>query len=1117
MKRPFLESAAFVLAVGCFTGAASAQGFQAVYSKDGTDVWAVGDAGLAHRSFDGGASWTAQNIGAKPLHGVAQQGLTVVLISDDGEVRRSTNNGGTFALQTLPGAPHLRAIEMADASNGWIVGDGGNIFVTADGGATWSPQTSGTAQRLNSVRFRSTTEGWAVGAAGTVLYTTNGGLNWSPVVTGATANLRSVDYAGTAVWVVGDDGIAVKSPDGAVWTAVNLKLDAKSDVTGVWMESANNLVLTGGGGFLRKTTDGGTTWTFQKNPVLAETSDLFYLNGGTKGWATHTKTKAVVRTTDSGATWTYSGSGTRSWVSKLTVPGGSVRGNTLHMSHVNKNTYYVALSTRVYRSTDRGETWAQISTITGSGSKANAFYVHPQDDNKMVVAIGAPDRIMRTTDGGANWTQTLAVDFTEYGVPLEMNQDVPNDLYFGPEDGKLYISHDFGATWSTLSTPGFRSPCDIQVVQDNNNIIWVGDGVTGVGSSDMFRSTDGGLTFTKLYSGPSSEIPMISSPHLNPSLGLATHWSGGGVDRTTNLGANWAQVSSVGSAWGCDFAKDDPNVVTFGVYSGGVNYISLDAGATGTYQSTSLGGTNYAYYAVDRATMLAMQASAIYKMTNTYTVTPNNTQALTVAAPNGGEVWTAGESRNIAWTGTNLGLVKIEYRPDGATAWQQVTLVEGYLGTYNWTVPSNNTVTAEIRISDAWDAAPIDGSNSTFTIHAPVVAAAAPSLDFGQHAVGTLNTSQVTVQNTGTATFNGTVGVTGDGFTLLSSPVLSLAASTSANLDVQFAPVAAQVYAGGFSVTGNAPAVNVTLGGEGTQAAALQIDVPNGGEAWQYASSQNIQWSSVIVGQVRIEYQTTTAGPWTLIADDVPATPNTYAWTIPNTPSNTARVRVSQVGGGLVDASDNDFTLGVPFFSASTSEIDFGLINAGSTATQTLTVSNPGNAPLTISSVTDDSSVFDATPTSIVIAPLANTNFDVHYSPAAPGTDSGTMTFVDDAPGSPHVIIMNGQAEVPSDAGDFPTTYALDQNGPNPFQGQTLIRYRLPQTSQVSLEVFDLQGRRVATLVESEQGRGSYAIPFGSGLATAAGSRIGNLANGVYFVRLQAGTFSKTAKLVLAR
>lgn len=88
-----------------------------------------------------------------------------------------------------------------------------------------------------------------------------------------------------------------------------------------------------------------------------------------------------------------------------------------------------------------------------------------------------------------------------------------------------------------------------------------------------------------------------------------------------------------------------------------------------------------------------------------------------------------------------------------------------------------------------------------------------------------------------------------------------------------------------------------------------------------------------------------------------------------------------------------------------------------------------------------------------------------------------------------------------------PSGYDLGANHPNPFGGLTQIRYGLPQAGHVRLDVFDLLGRRVATLVDGVQAAGRYEATFdGSGLG-----------DGVYLYRMASGTFVETRRMVLAR
>jgi hypothetical protein len=88
-----------------------------------------------------------------------------------------------------------------------------------------------------------------------------------------------------------------------------------------------------------------------------------------------------------------------------------------------------------------------------------------------------------------------------------------------------------------------------------------------------------------------------------------------------------------------------------------------------------------------------------------------------------------------------------------------------------------------------------------------------------------------------------------------------------------------------------------------------------------------------------------------------------------------------------------------------------------------------------------------------------------------------------------------------------PGTASLAQNYPNPFNPVSTISYRLSEQSHVTLTVFDLLGKEVATLVTADQQPGSYEVTFdGSGFAS-----------GVYLYRLQAGSFQQTKRFVLAK
>jgi hypothetical protein len=90
--------------------------------------------------------------------------------------------------------------------------------------------------------------------------------------------------------------------------------------------------------------------------------------------------------------------------------------------------------------------------------------------------------------------------------------------------------------------------------------------------------------------------------------------------------------------------------------------------------------------------------------------------------------------------------------------------------------------------------------------------------------------------------------------------------------------------------------------------------------------------------------------------------------------------------------------------------------------------------------------------------------------------------------------------------------YELKQNYPNPFNPSTIISYSLAKSGPVTVKVFDVLGREVATLVNGEtQAAGSHQVAFStSSLARGASS-------GVYFYRIESGSFRDVKKMMLVK
>ncbi len=106
----------------------------------------------------------------------------------------------------------------------------------------------------------------------------------------------------------------------------------------------------------------------------------------------------------------------------------------------------------------------------------------------------------------------------------------------------------------------------------------------------------------------------------------------------------------------------------------------------------------------------------------------------------------------------------------------------------------------------------------------------------------------------------------------------------------------------------------------------------------------------------------------------------------------------------------------------------------------------------------------------------------------------------------------NGRDQFAFEAEELPESFDLKANYPNPFNPTTTIAFDLPEASEVTLEVYDMMGRRVATLVNGNLSAGRYEAIWNARADNGA-----SVASGVYIYRLRAGSFESVKQMVLMK
>src|SRR5277367_3538565 len=298
------------------------------------------------------------------------------------------------------------------------------------------------------------------------------------------------------------------------------------------------------------------------------------------------------------------------------------------------------------------------------------------------------------------------------------------------------------------------------------------------------------------------------------------------------------------------------------------------------------------------------------------------------------------------------------------------------------------------------------------------------SVAFGNVSLGSSSPQTITLTNNGnTSATISAVSATGTGFsaTGLSVP-LTLAANQSTSFSAQFAPASVGAVSGSILITSTAsnPTTSITLSGTGVQgsltANPTSINFASllvGASGSVNVTLTNSGTASVAISQASASgtgFSITGLAAQTLVAGQSTSFTAKFSPTASGSATGSISIVSNAPSSPLLIGLSGSGTASQPQLTINPASITFGSVAVGSTASQTVTLTNPGNAALTVTQAVPSGTGFsmsDAT-LPLTINAGSSASFTAKFSPPAVGSDTGGISIVSNAPGSPATIALSG-------------------------------------------------------------------------------------------------------------
>ncbi len=428
-------------------------------------ILTAGSSGI-YKTTNGGTTWVRESTSSVEDIEFKPGDPTVVYSVGSGVYLKSTDSGDSFStMSSITGSGRsFVAVSAANPAVVYVIQASGSVFgklfKSTDSGANFTVVSSGSSGNNNLFGYEpdgSGTSGQAwhdldfdvsptdanliqVGAI-ICFKSTNGGTSWTATTDWTWGNnigynhadVHVVKYFGNVLYSGSDGGIFKSTNNGDDWTDLTTGMGIRQFYR-FGLCRANPNVMSGG------SQDNGTS--------VRRADGIWYdwLGGdGMESFVDHNSTSILYGTSQNGSLYKSTNGGTSR--TSITNPSGG-DGNWVtpfRMDPTTNTTLYVGY-TNVYKSTNSGSTWTDISTYSAS-SNCDEIEIAPSNSNYIITRHS--QSIYKTTDGGTTWTTITKPTGTVNTIAIHPTK--PTHVIMATSSGTVFYSTDFGATFTQVT------------------------------------------------------------------------------------------------------------------------------------------------------------------------------------------------------------------------------------------------------------------------------------------------------------------------------------------------------------------------------------------------------------------------------------------------------------------------------------------------------------------------------------------------------------------------------------------------------------------------------------------------------------------------------------------